>query len=307
MIPCMFRRIPVAALFMALAFAAAAKDVVEPSTTEHVATLQDTRIKESSGIARSIRHADIFWTLNDSGGEPCIFAVDLHGHTRAKIRLPNAVNFDWEDICSGLDETNQPVLYIGDIGDNLKIRRAVQIYRILEPEVLPDGQQAPETISELPTVWHVRYPDAAHNAEGLLVHPQTRRLYVLTKDDDGKSTLFAFPAPIQENTHVTLEKAADITFPGHARIGKRKVDDRTATGADFSPDGRHLVASTYSSLYEWDLPEAVSLADALAKPPRRLVPELLRQLESVCYDADGKTLWLTSEHLPTPLIRVTRP
>jgi uncharacterized protein YqjF (DUF2071 family) len=38
----------------------------------------------------------------------------------------------------------------------------------------------------------------------------------------------------------------------------------------------------------------------------RLVPDLLRQLEAITYDADGRTLWLTSEHLPTPLVRVSR-
>ena len=35
-------------------------------------------------------------------------------------------------------------------------------------------------------------------------------------------------------------------------------------------------------------------------------PELLRQLEGVCYDGDNLTLWLTSEHLPAPLLRVKR-
>ena len=38
----------------------------------------------------------------------------------------------------------------------------------------------------------------------------------------------------------------------------------------------------------------------------RIEPELLRQLEGVCYDSDSLTLWLTSEHLPTPLLRVKR-
>ena len=78
------------------------------------------------------------------------------------------------------------------------------------------------------------------------------------------------------------------------------------TGAAFAPDGRHLVAATYSSLYEWTLPEDKSLAEALAQKPARLLPELVRQLEAVCYGADSRTLWITSEHLPTPLIRITR-
>jgi hypothetical protein len=41
----------------------------------------------------------------------------------------------------------------------------------------------------------------------------------------------------------------------------------------------------------------------LKQPPVRIEPELLRQNEGVCYDADSLTLWLTSEHLPTPLLQ----
>ena len=67
-----------------------------------------------------------------------------------------------------------------------------------------------------------------------------------------------------------------------------------------------MVVSTYSSLYEWLLPKNKSLAEALQQAPVRIEPELLRQTEAVCYDSDSRTLWLTSEHLPTPLLRVTR-
>lgn len=303
----MLRRLPFLLLLFVLHVDAAAQNGITPSRSEIVATLQDTRIKESSGLTPSMRHPDCFWTLNDSGGEPCIFAIDVHGHTRAKVRLPNAVNFDWEDISSGRDEQGQPVLYIGDIGDNLKIRRAVQIYRIPEPDLVPDGSKTPEIISASPVVWHVRYPDRARNAESLLVHPQTRRIYILSKEDDGKSTLFAFPEVLPEDMPITLEEITNLTFPGHDRIGKRAIDDRMTTAADFSPDARHLVVATYSSLYEWDLPRDTTLIDALAKPPRRMVPDLLRQLEGACYDADNRSVWLTSEHLPTPLVKVTRP
>ena len=303
----MGRQLPFLSLLFVLNLDAAAQDGITPSRSEQVATLQDTRIKESSGLTPSMRHPDCFWTLNDSGGEPCIFAIDVHGHTRAKVRLPNAVNFDWEDISSGRDEQGDPVLYIGDIGDNLKIRRAVQIYRIPEPDLVPDGSKTPEIISAPPTVWHVRYPGGAFNAESLLVHPQTRRIYILSKEDDGKSKLFAFPEVLPDAKLFTLEEITTITFPGHDRIGKREIDDRVTTAADFSPDARHLVVATYSSLYEWDLPKDASLIEALAKPPRRMVPDLLRQLEGACYDADNRSFWLTSEHLPTPLVKLTRP
>lgn len=288
--------------------AAIAQEGITPSKSETVATLTDTRIKESSGLARSLRHDGIFWTHNDSGGEPCVFAIDLQGRTRAKVRLREAVNFDWEDMTSGLDEQGAPCLFVGDIGDNLFIRRSVQVYRILEPNIAPEGQPAAETISPQPQVWHVSYPNGSQNAESLLIHPKTGRLHILTKSNEGQSALYAFPTVLtqKKGEPLILEKITDITFTGEERTGKRHIDDRMCTGAAFAPDGRHLVAATYSSLYEWTLPEDKTLAEALAQKPARILPELVRQLEAVCYGADSRTLWITSEHLPTPLIRITR-
>jgi len=285
--------------------------------SERVATLADTRIRESSGLARSLRHQGIFWTMNDSGGEPCVFAIDQQGRTRAKVRVADAVNFDWEDLASGLDEQQRPVLYIGDIGDNFHARPTVQIYRIPEPDIAAEGAAVAETLSAASMHWHVVYPEGPKNAEALLVHPRTRRLHLITKSDDGRSTMYAFPEGLDvlaaadlglENKHlpVRMEVVGRLVFPGLARAGKRPKDDLLCTGAAFSPDGTRLIASTYSSLYEWRLPAGQATVEALARPPLRLVPELLRQLEAVTYDADGQTLWLTSEHLPAPLIRVRR-
>lgn len=277
-----------------------------PSTSSQIAILEDKRIKESSGLAQSGRDPSIFWTLNDSGGEPCVFAIDRSGKTRAKVRIRDAANFDWEDIASGKDEKGTPMLFIGDIGDNLFIRSSIQVYQIPEPEVNAPGQPVAETETAAPQLWRANYPDGSHNAESLLVHPRTRRLYILTKSEDGKSALYAFPQPLKPKVSMVLEKVTDLIFPKLIRVGKRPHDNCMTTGACFAPDGSRMVVATYSSLYEWLLPAGKPLAGALQEPPVRIEPELLRQLEGVCYDADSRTLWMTSEHLPTPLLRVTR-
>ncbi len=277
-----------------------------PSTSKRVAILEDKRIKESSGLALSGRDSSIFWTVNDSGGEPCVFAIDRNGKTRAKVRVRDAANFDWEDIASGKDEKGAPTLFIGDIGDNFFIRSSVQVYQIPEPEVNAPGQTVEETETAAPQLWRANYPDGSHNAESLLLHPLTRRLYILTKSEDGKSALYAFPQPLQSKVSMVLEKVVDLTFPTLIRVGKRPHDNCMATGASFSPDGSRLVVATYSSLYEWLLSPGRPLAEALTQAPVRIEPELLRQMEAVCYDSDSRTLWITSEHLPTPLVRVTR-
>lgn len=277
-----------------------------PSTSKRVAILEDKRIKESSGLALSGRAPSIFWTTNDSGGEPCVFAIDRSGKTRAKVRVRDAANFDWEDIASGKDEKGTPMLFIGDIGDNLFIRSSVQVYQIPEPEINAPDKPVEETETAAPQIWRANYPDGSHNAESLLLHPLTRRLYILTKSEDGRSALYAFPQPLQSKVSMVLEKVIDLTFPTLIRVGKRPHDNCMTTGASIAPDGSRLVVATYSSLYEWLLPPDKPLAEALKQTPVRIEPELLRQTESVCYDSDSRTLWLTSEHLPTPLLQVTR-
>lgn len=277
-----------------------------PSKSERVTFLEDKRIKESSGLCLSGRSPSLWWTINDSGGEPCVFAIDQKGKTRAKVRLREAANFDWEDIALGKLEDGTPALYVGDIGDNLGVRASIQVYEIPEPEVSPPGESVEETLSVPPKLWRVRYPDGRHNAESLLCHPQTRRLYIITKSEDGKCSLYAFPEVLKADTSMTLEKIADLSFPPLIRIGKRPHDNCMTTAADFSPDGSRLLVATYSSLYEWHLPEGSTLKEALKQPPLRIEPDVLPQLEGACYDADGHTIWLTSERLPTPLLRVVR-
>lgn len=278
-----------------------------PSTSQRVATLEDKRITESSGLCLSGRDPALLWTHNDSGGEPCVFAIDMTGKTRAKVRIKDAVNFDWEDIALGKNADGSPALFIADIGDNLYFRPSIQVYQVAEPAVGLLGAPVDETVSAVPTLWRGYYPDGRHNAESLLVHPQTGRLYILTKADDGKCALYGFPQPLQKNVSMALEKIVALAFPPVTHLGKRPHDNCLTTSADFSPDGTHLLVATYSSVYEWELPKDVPLADALRQPPVRLEPELVRQMEGVCYAADGRTIWLTSENLPTPLIKVTRP
>ena len=155
-------------------------------------------------------------------------------------------------------------------------------------------------------VWHGCYPEGPQNAEGVLVHPASGRIYVVTKDESGACGLYAFPREWKADECLVLEKIAPLQFPAVNHPGKRPGDNCMTTGADFSPDGTRLVISTYCSLYEWRLPADGPTPEALSEMPVRLLPPLTRQMEAVCYGADSRTLSFTSEHLPTPLWRLGR-
>lgn len=271
---------------------------------ERVAVLKDKRINESSGLAVSLREPGVFWTLNDSSGEPCIYAVDQTGRTRAKVRIPGAVNFDWEDLASAKAADGTPHLYIADIGDNLSVRPTITVYEIAEPVLPKDAGR--EEISAGPRVWHVSYPAGRPNAETLLVHPLTRRMYVVTKSEQGRSALHIFPDKLVSGVPGVLQKLADLEFPSRHRLGKRPMDASQATGGAFSQDGRRIAISSYSFIYEWSVGGGEPPEAALKKKAEIVEVPLTMQMEALCYDQDGSTLWFTSERLPAPLWRLRR-
>jgi len=292
---------------LALAHAPAAdlSQAVEekPARSDRLALLSDKRINESSGLAPSCRIPDLFWTLNDSGGPTTVYALNSQGQTIAEIDVTNAKNIDWEDLASGPNTEAQPTLFIADIGDNAKARPSIQIYEIPDPKFIPVSK--PQKIAPSRT-WNLRYPDGPANAETLLAHPQTGRLFILTKTLLGTATLYSVPATHQPDTVQVLEKITTLHFPLLHKPGKRPIDNLMTTGGSLSTDATRLVIATYNSLYEWTLPDGQLTAQALDATPIRIDPPLTRQMEAVCYQPGTYHLLFTSEIVPAPLYRLQR-
>jgi len=66
-----------------------------------VGVLEDRAVDESSGIVASRMTPGMYWTHNDSGDGPFIYALDDLGHSRGVWRITGAVAYDWEDIAAG--------------------------------------------------------------------------------------------------------------------------------------------------------------------------------------------------------------
>jgi hypothetical protein len=80
-----------------------------------VGRVTDPRLAEASGLAASAAHPGLWWTVNDSGGEPVVFGLRAGGEVVATLALEvggvrggqvqGAVNTDWEAVevapCSG--------------------------------------------------------------------------------------------------------------------------------------------------------------------------------------------------------------
>ena len=92
----------------------------------------DIRLKEVSGMVKSLRFPGEFWVHNDSGDDPIIYRVNDSLQIIQEVVLEGAEHFDWEDISISVYQ-DEPFLFIGDIGDNMAVRDLVSIYLIKEP------------------------------------------------------------------------------------------------------------------------------------------------------------------------------
>ncbi|MFD4558886.1 WD40 repeat domain-containing protein [Streptomyces sp. NPDC058469] len=235
-------------------------------------TIKDSRITESSGLAASHLHPGVYWTHNDSDDGPYIYAVDSStGKTVATVTFSGVGKpRDVEAISIGPDNE----IYVGDIGDNLDgTWPYVWIYKLPEPKVLKD-----QTIRA--TQYVVKYSDGARNAESLIVHPKTGRVYIIDKKEDG-GHLFEGPA--------TLSSSGTNYFKPVAAV------DLWATDAAFSPNGQQLAVRGYLGgiYYDWN--------GGRIKREGRLDVPLQGQGESVSYSTDGTKLLYGSEGADSPV------
>ncbi|MCK1795347.1 esterase-like activity of phytase family protein [Streptomyces sp. XM4193] len=247
------------------AFGAASAAAAEDEGPTEAFTLKDPRIKESSGLAASRAHKGVYWTHNDSGYQPMVYAVDsATGETVAAITLTGVEGRDLEAVSVGPDGN----VHIADIGDNFGGRwEELWIYRFPEPEKLVD-----QTLQ--PTVFRIAYDDGKRDAESLAVHPKTGRVYIVGKNEDGDG-LYRGPEELTTEGVNTFERIAEI--------------DLWATDAAFSPDGSRLAVRGYFGGIMYDF--------AGGRPERlsRLQVPLQRQGESVTFTPDGKRLLYGSE------------
>ncbi|MEU3227546.1 WD40 repeat domain-containing protein [Streptomyces sp. NPDC006976] len=260
-----------------LSLAVAAPAVADDDGADRTFTIEDPRITESSGLAASRAHPGIYWTHNDSDDGPYVFAVDSRtGKTVATITMQGVgAPRDVEAISLGPDGN----LYVGDIGDNLNGSwDHVWIYRFPEPKVLKDA-----TVRA--TQFDVKYADGPRNAEALMVHPKTGRVYIASKNEGGGG-LYEGPAELKTGSDNVFRRVGEVPW---------------VTDGAFSPDGKELVLRSYFSARGYAFANGRLGKDYPVESP------LLPQSESVTYTADGSALMYGSEGERSRVVRVDLP
>ena len=249
--------------------------------------LRNPQIDESSGLACSRRVPDLFWTHNDSGDEPRLFAFDRQGNDRGEFVMEGAEAHDWEDMASFMLD-GRPCLLIADVGDNQSRAAGYTLYLVEEPE-LTTNPTTNRRLDLLQTV-HFRYSDGPHDCEAMAFDPTDRRAFLVAKTTRKNSNIYMFEWPSTTNSSDTPAVAEQIATVDYPRV----------TGMDTSPNGRRIVLVTYGLAFELFRAQDETWSQAFARTGRPLIMPFRRQGESICYGPDGRKLYLTSEKRPTP-------
>jgi hypothetical protein len=180
-------------------------------------TFQDPAIDESSGL---VDIGASVLTVNDSGSGPEIFVVDKEsGETVGRTTFTSDDVVDVEALAPGPDGT----VWVGDIGDNGARRTSVAVY------VLPRPGPGDHVVEA--TRYDLAYERGPRDAEALLVHPRTGRLFVVSKG--------LFSGQVHAAPRTLRTDRANLLRPVGGAPG-------LVTDGAFLPDGRQVLLRTYS-------------------------------------------------------------
>jgi hypothetical protein len=293
-------RLFICAPLLLAACSAGGDDVPPERNIQVVGNLENTKLDEASGLARSNRNQDLYWAINDDG-PPIIYALDSSGANLGTVRIATAKNRDWEDIASFL-YNGKAYLAVADIGDNDARHDNVTVYIVEEP--------APsETTVEI--AWRIdfSYPNGAQDAESLAVDAIGEEIYVLSKRTV-PAVLYRLPlaAPAQETVIATRVAELD-SLPQPSR---RELRDAAGsgwgwqpTGMDFAADGRSALILTYAGVNYFSRDEQQSWSEALQGQAMHLKLGEFKNAESITYTTDGAAALVTVEKKHAPVLSIS--
>ncbi|MFV1967686.1 MAG: SHD1 domain-containing protein [Pirellulaceae bacterium] len=252
--------------------------------------LQNEQIDESSGLARSRREAGFFWTHNDSGSDARVYLIDDQGRDRGSFLVQDTLAYDFEDIFS-YSEDGRHFLVLCDVGNNGRAAPIQMLHIVDEPEFDRQHGLVGEPTLDARTIYY-SYEDDHRDCEAVGFDPTSKTILFVSKERETTCYVYALPMPEPNpNKAFSARKIATLHLS-------------SVTGMDVSSDGRRAVLSTYGHAYEFQRDPDEGWTDTFSRKPRRIVLPERVQGESISYGADEKTLYLTSEKLPTPLIVV---
>jgi hypothetical protein len=253
---------------------------------QDLGVIENTAIKEASGIVASYRNKGLLWTHNDSGDSNRIFSMDSNGKGTREFFLEGANNRDWEAI--GMANFSEgSFIYVADFGDNAANLADYAIYRVPEPEIIASTPKT-NTLRNVQKITF-KYPDGARDSEAFLIDQNTKDIFIITKRDD-KKRLYRLPFPQSYTQVITAEFVQELTT-----FSTGTVQTTYITDANVSVDNQEIIIKNYFQVFHWRRATNETIANALKRTPTVLPYNIEIQGEGVCFAQDGGGYYTISE------------
>ena len=254
-----------------------------------VVEIRSPLISESSGLAPSHLDPSIFWTHNDSGSGPQLFAIDRSGRLRGQCELAGASSVDWEDMAS-FELNGTAMLVVGDCGNNNRDREELQLYFFAEPD--------PLATTSVDKWWrlNIRFADGPLDCEAIAVDSVRRKVLLVAKSTLPfagyyEAELPALPLGGEREHHIVLHR-------------QRTLAISMATAMDVDPTSGDVWLCNYFGGFRFPCSNrSQSIVEQLAGVPEFHELPRWRQIEALAVDQQHQ-VWLTSEGSPARLGRL---
>jgi hypothetical protein len=257
---------------------------------EQVGKIAISELSALSGLAASRKNPGILYAHNDHD-RPTVYALDQQGRSHARIVPQAASASDIEDIAVGPCPDGSCV-YLGDIGDNAAMRSEYAVLRFSEPSV--SEQPGDSELSAQYQRFAFRYPDGSHNAEGLMVAPDST-IYVVTKlTEGGHSHVYRLPNPPDSTAINMATHVVELPIPTGT--------DKAASAAAAHPCGLGFVIRTYNRIYLFRASTS-ELASAFAAQPEVIGMPEEPQSEGIDFTPDGLSVISSGEGDAAPIFK----
>ena len=278
--------------------AAAESAVVELRNVSTV-VLRGRNPVENSAAAMSRRQPGVLFTINDSGNEAELFAVDTTGAFRGSWRVTGVRNVDWEATSigpCGASESAPSCVYIGDTGDNDGSHASRVIYRVAEPTA--DGKSG----KVKPEALRYSYTDQPHDVEAMYVAPNGDIILITKRALSGGGRRLRPALVFRVSASAWGSERAVAQLVDSLPIVPGSVPFRLITDAALMPSGRFLAVRTYAEVYVFATDSVTGAVNHRIAPRVCAIGELgERQGEGMTWANENGRLVLTSEGRRAPL------
>jgi hypothetical protein len=244
-----------------------------------------SEILESSGL---IFFNNEFWTFNDSGAGPILYALEINtGKILRRVTIKNATNIDWEEATQ-----DENYIYIGDFGNNFGNRKDLKVYRISKSDIL--AQRAECSVQA--DITSFSFADQKEFKNSLLYTRFDCEAMVIWGD-----SIIIFTKNWKEETSSAycIPKSPGIYNPSPAFVFQSRG---LVTGAAISPDKKELAICGYEEFipFIWLIKMGNSIDFRKNAKTRRSFMNMAGvQIEGICFGPHGY-IFLSCERSRVP-------